>query len=354
MSFRSPELLVLLALIPLLIGLAFYALRQRERAEARFGERELVRALIEGRSETLRAARLTFTLIGLTLLIVALAGPRVGGREETIHKSGLDLVVALDFSKSMWAEDIAPNRIERAKAELSAFLAELAGDRVGVVAFAGETMEFPMTTDYSAIDLFLKDLSPADMPVGGTAIARALLASKRLLERGARDESSAAKVILLVTDGEDHEADPRSVIGELKDAGIHVFAIGIGSDRGEPIPLGARGRAGRTYLRDRQGEVVLTRLSDAAENVLKELASATDGEYLRAGSGTAGFREIRRSLDRLERDLSESKRITLHEERFTYLLFPALLFLFFGRLLPERIRIRKNGASRKEQVEARQ
>lgn len=345
MSFRAPELLFLLAIIPALIALALYAQRRRERAEAAFGDRALVRALIEGRSETLRAARLTFTLIGLTLLIFALAGPRVGGREETIHKSGLDLVVALDFSKSMWAEDIAPNRIERAKAELSAFLGELGGDRVGVVAFAGETMEFPMTTDYSAIDLFLKDLGPADMPVGGTAIARALLASKRLLERGARDESSAAKVILLVTDGEDHEADPRSVLGELKEADIHVFAIGIGSDRGEPIPLGARGRPGRTYLRDRQGEVVLTRLSKNAEDVLKELTDETGGEYLRATGGTAGFREIRRSLDRLERDLSESRRITLHEERFSYLLFPALLFLFFARILPERVRARQIDAS---------
>lgn len=337
MSFRAPELLFLLALIPALIALALYTQRRRERSEADFGDRALVSKLIDGRSEPLRAARLTFTLIGLTLLIFALAGPRVGGREETIHKSGLDLVVALDFSKSMWAEDIAPSRIERAKAELSAFLGQLAGDRVGIVAFAGETMEFPMTTDYSALELFLKDLSPADMPVGGTAIARALLASKRLLERGARDESSAAKVILLVTDGEDHEVDPRSVLDEIKEAGIHIFAIGIGSERGEPIPLGARGRPGRSYLRDRRGEVVLTKLSPAAEVVLKELTSATGGEYLRASGGTAGFREIRRALDRLERDLSESRRIVLHEERFVYLLLPALLFLFFARLLPERI-----------------
>jgi Ca-activated chloride channel homolog len=333
-SLRSPETLVFLLLVPALVLLALHVSRRRVRSTLAWGDEKLVSRLVKGRSSALRTTRATLFVVGIALLVVALAGPRMGSREETVVKRGLDLVVALDFSKSMWAEDVAPNRIERAKAELSAFMGSLAGDRVGVVAFAGETMEFPMTTDYAAIELFLRDLGPEDMPVGGTGIARALLAAQRLLERGSKGEK-AAKVILLVTDGEDHEGDPRAVAAEIKAKGTRIFTVGIGNAKGEPIPLGARGREGRDFLRDRRGNVVLTALTPGAEAVLREVARETGGAYVRAAQGTVGLRAIERELERLERTEAESKRVLVHEERFTLALFPAFLFLLFARLVPE-------------------
>ena len=148
----------------------------------------------------------------------------------------VDVVIALDFSKSMLARDVGPNRIERAKAEIRRMLAALGGDRVGLVAFAGDTMEFPMTTDYPALELFLADLGPYDMPFGGTAIGRALTSAGRLLERSragdppTRDGAArAAQVVVLITDGEDHEGDPVAAARELAERGIKVFVLGVGS-----------------------------------------------------------------------------------------------------------------------------
>jgi Ca-activated chloride channel homolog len=333
-TLRSPETLLLLLLVPGLVVLALYVVKRRDGATRSMGDPRLVASLVAGRSPALRTARAALFVSGIALLVFALAGPRMGSREETVIKRGLDLVVALDFSKSMWAEDVAPNRIDRAKAELSAFMGSLAGDRVGVVAFAGETVEFPMTTDYAAIELFLRDLGPEDMPVGGTGIARALLASQRLLERGSKGEK-AAKVILLVTDGEDHEGDPRVVAEELAAKGTRVFTVGVGSAKGEPIPLGQRGRPGRGYLRDRRGEIVLTALTPQAEGALRDIARETGGVYVRAAEGTVGFRAIQRELERLERTEAESKRVTVHEERFTLALLPAFFFLLLSRLVPE-------------------
>src|SRR5690606_18925330 len=188
-SFQDPWLLALLALVPALAGAAVWSWRRRLAANARFGANETFARLVVGRAPRLRALRAALFITGVGFIVVALAGPRYGSSTRLLRKRGIDVIVALDFSKSMLARDVSPSRIERAKAELGRFLEELGGDRVGLVAFAGETIEFPMTTDYPAMRLFLRDLGPYDMPVGGTAIGRALTASGRLLER-ARTEAT--------------------------------------------------------------------------------------------------------------------------------------------------------------------
>ena len=190
MTWHSGELLWLLCLLPLLAAVPILGWRLRRAALARFGTSEGGARMILGRSSTgLRATRAVLLLLGIALALVALARPEYGSQTKLLRKRGVDVVVVLDFSKSMLAQDIRPSRIERAKAELTRFISELAGDRIGLVAFAGETMEFPMTVDYAAATLFFRELTPADMPVGGTAIGRALTAAKRLLERAqpARD-----------------------------------------------------------------------------------------------------------------------------------------------------------------------
>jgi Ca-activated chloride channel family protein len=255
-----------------------------------------------------------------------------------LRSRGIDMVIALDFSKSMLARDVRPNRIDRAKAELGRLLAEMDGTRVGVVAFAGETIEFPMTVDFAAVRLFLRDLGPYDLPVGGTAIGRALTAAQDLFERthtGGRNEPAPSRVVILITDGEDHEGDPVEVATRLADQGTRVYVVGIGSEAGEPIPTYARDGTWTGYLRDESGELVLSALTPENEGTLSRVAEATGGRYIRAEGGTVGIDELRSEMGRMRQQERDSRRVTVHEDRYALLLFPGFLLLLLETLLPQ-------------------
>lgn len=351
LQWRNPSLRFLLvgvALLPLLIAGRWML---RARATSRFGRRSTLEGLIVGIAAPWRATRGLLVVMALALVTVALAGPQFGSRTRMLRKSGLDIVVALDFSKSMLARDVHPSRIARAKAELLRLFEDLGGDRVGMVAFAGETMEFPLTTDYAAVELFLRDLGPYDMPVGGTAIGRALVASQRLLERSRprrseeEEESDAqprSQVVILLTDGEDHEGDPAEAAQGLAEAGIKLFTVGIGSRSGEPIPTYASDGTWTGYLRDDEGEVVHTALGEEGETTLRELAEATDGTFIRAQEGSVGIEAIREHLQTLHRSEDDARQITVHEDRFALVLLPAFLLLLLEGLLPDAwIRFRR-------------
>jgi Ca-activated chloride channel family protein len=238
----------------------------------------------------------------------------------------------------MLARDVRPNRIERAKAEVLRMIRELDGDRVGVVAFAGETMEFPMTVDYAALGLFFRDLGPYDMPVGGTAIGRALTAAGRLLERSqpqGEDQATRAKVVVLMTDGEDHEGDPVAAARALAEAGVRVYTVGIGSRTGEPIPMYSADGTWTGYVRDEQGNPVTTALTAENEATLRQVAEATGGKYFRADRGTVGVDQIRAELRRMDQTELAARRVTVHEERYALALLPAFLLLTLEGLLPD-------------------
>ncbi len=341
MSWQHPSLLILLGLVPVLALLPLAAWLLRQRATKRFGNPEVTRTLTAGRSGPWRAARAVIWLVALTLALIALAGPQLGTRTRILHKRGIDIVVALDFSKSMLARDVRPSRIERAKAEVTRLIGEMEGDRIGIVAFAGETMEFPMTTDYRALSLFFRDLGPYDMPVGGTAVARALVASKRLMERADRrtranpEGQPRSRVVILMTDGEDHEGDPIAAARELAEAGIRVYTVGIGSETGEPIPTYAPDGTWTGYLRDEQDNVITTALTSENEQQLRQVAEATSGRYFRAGRGQVGVDQVRAELTQLQQHENESRRVTIHEARYALVLLPAFLLLVLESLLPE-------------------
>ncbi|MEM1415814.1 MAG: VWA domain-containing protein [Myxococcota bacterium] len=349
MTWRDGDLLWLLLLVPLAAGMAIAAWRLRQRALLRFGNPATVGVLVAGRAAPWRATRAVLRLLGLSLVIVALAGPRFGSRTQVLRKRGVDIVFALDFSKSMLARDVRPSRIERAKAELLRLIDGFAGHRVGVVPFAGETMELPMTTDYAAIGLFLRELGPYDMPVGGTALGRALTSAGRLLERARTrrteraeeltDAEAAAlersQVVILLTDGEDHEGDPVAVAEELAGEGIRIYTIGIGSRSGEPIPTYASDGTWTGYVRDENGQAVTTALTAENEAQLERIAEVSGGRYYRAERGDVGAREIAQLLEGLEQGDDETRRITVHEERYALALLPAFLLLLLEALLPE-------------------
>lgn len=341
MSWQHPSLLWLLAAVPLLAALPALAWALRRRATARFGNPAVARSLRAGYSGPWRATRAVLFITALTLVFITLAGPQYGSRTRILRRRGIDVVVALDFSKSMLARDVRPSRIERAKAELTRLIAEMEGDRIGVVAFAGEAMEFPMTTDHRALSLFFRDLGPYDMPVGGTAIARALISAKQLLSRADPQSENApeglrrSRVVILMTDGEDHEGDPVEAARELADAGIRVFAVGIGSRTGEPIPTYAPDGTWTGYLRDEQGEVVTTALTEENERQLREVAETTGGRYFRAPRGQVGVDQIRAELRQMEQHDNEARQVTVHEARYALVLLPAFLLLLLEALLPE-------------------
>ncbi|MFT3921241.1 MAG: VWA domain-containing protein [Myxococcales bacterium] len=343
MSFRLPWVLWFLLSVPLVGLLLAYGYRARTRAVRAFGDPNLVLNLTVGRSPRLRALRGVLLTLGSLFLVLAWAGPQYGSQTRVLKKRGIDVIVALDFSKSMLAKDVRPSRIERAKAELTRFFAELTGDRVGVVAFAGDTMEFPMTTDYAAIDTFLRDLGPYDMPVGGTAIGRALTASKRLLERarGAEPKNLEERAerpdqaVILLTDGEDHEGDPVAAAQALHEQGVKVFVVGIGSKTGEPIPTYAPDGTWTGYLRDDKGNPILSALSDQNEAQLRQIAQVGQGKYFRAREGTVGIDEIRTLMRGMKQAEHKARRVSIAEDRYALALVPAFLLLLLEALLPE-------------------
>jgi Ca-activated chloride channel homolog len=343
MTWHAPWLLWLLWLVPLMAAALAIGYRLRLRAADRFGAETSRKRLVLGRSSGLRAARAVLVLVGIGLAIVALARPQYGSRTRMLRKRGIDVVVALDFSKSMLARDVRPSRIDRAKAEITAFLNELGGDRVGIVAFAGETMEFPLTVDYGAAALFFRDLGPYDMPVGGTAIGRALTSAKRLLERSGRaedggdeeDKTRRSRVVILLTDGEDHEGDPVAAADELGKMGVRVYVVGIGTRTGEPIPTYADDGTWTGYMRDSSGNSVLTSLTTDNEAQLKRIAEVSSGKYFPAGRGSVGMDQIRAEMRRMKQSELKARKITVHEERYAAVLLLAFLLVLLEALLPE-------------------
>lgn len=350
MSWHSPDLLWSLLLVPFFAAVSIFAWRRRLRALSAFAGQTSLEGLRVGRSAGLRTTQTVLLLLGLALILIGIAGPQYGSHTRVLKKRGVDVVFALDFSKSMLARDVTPSRIERAKAEVTDLIGELGGDRVGFVAFAGETIAFPLSDDYRAASLFLRDLGPYDMPVGGTAIGRALRASGDLLIKpdaaGGAEESKGADskrthVVVLITDGEDHEGEPLEVAKELAAKGIKIYTVGIGSRTGEPIPTYAPDGTWTGYLRDDQGLPVTTSLTEANENALREIAKTGSGLFFRAGKGQTGLSKVRAELGKLRQEERKSRTVSVAENRFALVVFPAFVFLLLQALLPESFLKRK-------------
>jgi len=313
--------------IPLMWGLGAL-LRRRRLALEQLVAPAMLPVLAPHWNPARASIRLLLRMLALTLLVVALARPQWGFHWEEVRRQGLDLMVVLDTSRSMMASDIKPSRLQQAKWGVRDLLRNLRGDRVGLVPFAGSSLlQCPLTIDYAAFTMTLDDLYSGIIPRGGTAIEQAL---RQAIESFPAD-GTADRVILLITDGEDHEGDPLDLIPALKEKNIRVYTIGIGTLEGEMVP-GADGQG--AYFKDRQSQIVKTALK---EDVLQKLALATGGTYVRSAPGDTGLaRVFNESITNLKRSEQESRTAKIFEERFVWAIAAALLLLAGEALLSDR------------------
>ncbi len=318
-----------LCAVGLLVGVLalVVALRRRSRVRALLNER-LVDRLAPGLSHWRPATQGGLYGLGLALFGLALAQPQCGTRSELTKRRGIDVVVALDASKSMLARDVQPSRLERAKLELTALLDELKGDRVGLVAFAGDAfVQSPLTSDYSAVKLFLRAVDPEQMPQGGSNIGAALTLAKQVLDNA--DRGSKERVVVLLSDGEDLTGDVDEAVSALKSAGVQVLTVGIGSEQGEPIPVFNRRGEFVDYKKDAAGQTVLTRMDRAG---LTAIAQATGGTFFHQPRGVAMAQVVER-IDRMQKSELESRVTVRYDERFQLFAVPGLVLLVLGMLL---------------------
>ncbi len=325
----AQPLFLLLVLVGVTLGLLALAgaLRRRSRIRALLHERHAER-FTPGVSVWRPAARGGLYGLGLALLGFALAQPQCGTKSELTKRRGIDVVVALDASKSMLARDVPPSRLERAKLELTTLLDELKGDRVGLVVFAGDAfIQSPLTSDYSAVKLFLRAVDPEVMPQGGTNVGAALRLAWQVLDNA--DRGSKERVVVLLSDGEDLAGDVAEATEQLKDAGVQALVVGVGSESGEPIPVFDRRGMFVDYKKDAAGETVITRLDRAG---LTAIADTTGGAFYFQPRGVAMSQVVER-IDQMQKSELESRVTVRYDERFQSFAIPGLALLVLGMLL---------------------
>lgn len=327
-----PERLPWLIAPLLALALLAHGVWRRERTLASLAPTGALRALLAPRvSHSRWILRGGLAIAAMSLFCVALLGPQIGEREVSVKRQGIDLIVAVDASRSMHARDVLPSRLARAKLELASFIDRLAGDRVGLVAFAGEAfVQCPLTHDYAAAKLFLRAIEPEAMPSQGTAIASALRTAEAMFE--AAEEGAKSRVVLLLSDGEDHSGQVEAATRSLAEKGIRVYVLGIGTAAGSPIPiLDAAGEV-VSYRKDRQGQTVISRLEDRQ---LRSIAETTGGRYLPAAAGDLGMAAIASELARLEKTEREGQLALQWEEAYHFVLAPGLALLFLAGVVAE-------------------
>lgn len=315
-----------LALLPLLLALEWRSGRRRRQLLDRFGDLRLLRRVNPHRGAASRRWKVALLVAGVALVLLALARPQFGTRVETVRRKGRDLVVALDVSRSMYAEDVEPSRLERARIEIGRIVQRLEGDRIGLVAFAGDAfVQSPLTTDYGAAMMFLGAMDPDMLSAQGTDLARAIeIAVEALAET-----PEGNRMVVVVTDGEDHEGGLAEALALAGEAEVTIHTVGVGSPEGVPLPAGA-GEGGR-FLRDADGKVVTSRLNEAA---LQDIALQTGGEYHRIGSA-GGLEALVERIGGGGREL-EAREVTEFEEQYQIFLGVALLLLALEFVLPQR------------------
>ena len=340
--FEDPQWMWALTLVPVLAGLAWLSGRRRRRALEEFADSPLLDRLAASVDVVARRWKLVLQLAAVALLAVALARPQFGSRVETVRSVGQDIVIAVDLSESMLAEDVAPNRLGRARLSILRLMDRLDGDRIGLVAFAADAfVQSPLTIDYAAAGMFLGAMQPDLMPIQGTDLGAALRVSLDALEESARD----AKVLVLVTDAEDHEATYDAELARVQELGVQLYVVVVGTGEGVPIPVYDDEGTRQGFLRDEDGNVVTTRVGEQA---LEDLARRADASVVRVVSGGTALDELVDEIARGEGEELDALQVTRFEEQFQLFLGLALFLLVVDAVVSDRRRTEHRWAGRFE------
>ncbi len=326
--FANPDYLYLLLLLPVMAILFVLNEFRKRRLLKRLGSETLVGRLLPEMSRIRPVIRYLFLLLAVSSAIIMIARPQFGSKIEEVKKEGVEVIIALDVSNSMLAEDIQPDRLTRAKQAISRLVDNLGNDKIGLIVFAGDAYtQIPITTDYVSAKMFLATVNPDMVPKQGTAIGAAINLGLRSFSPG----EGKSKTMIIITDGENHEDDPVSSAEEASKSGVIIHTIGIGSTSGVPIPVNTGGK--RDYLKDRDGHIVITKLD---EEILKKIAISTGGNYVRASNSNIGLDEIFSSIKKMKKNELAGTMYTEYNDQFQIFAVISLFFLFLEFIVMDR------------------
>ena len=322
--FAHPQFLLLLLLIPFFfIGLAVWMGARRRRLR-KLGDEDLVNELMPSWSRSKRWVRAVIYSLAFLFFVIGLSRPQIGAKLKEYKARGAEIMIALDVSNSMLAQDYSPNRLERAKLAISRITDKLQDDRIGLIIFAGSSfVHLPITSDYVSAKMFLSNISTQSVPIQGTAIGDAINTAVRSFS----SQSEQSRAIIVITDGENHEDDAVAAAMQAAEVGVKVYTIGVGSQEGQPIPMDGG------LLKDKEGNIVVTRLD---EETLKEIASAGGGAYVHAGNDEFGLTPIIADIQKMQQEEFNSVMFEEYDEQFMYFLGVALALLVLEMLIGER------------------
>ena len=324
--FEEPAYLYLLLLLPVLVAFYLYSNYRRRKAIREFGDPELMASLMPDVSKRRPDIKFALVLVCIALFAVLLARPQFGSKLETVKRQGVEVIIALDISNSMLAQDIQPSRLEKAKRLISQLVDKMEQDKVGLIVFAGDAFtQLPITSDYISAKMFLESISPALITKQGTDLGAAL----SLANRSFTPQDGVGRTIILITDGENHEGGVEQAIKTLTDKDIQINVLGIGSPEGSPIPM----EDSKDFRRDKDGNIVVTKLN---EQMCQELAKAGNGVYVRVDNTNTAQRAIQQAIDKLAKADIETQVYSEYNEQFQAVAWILLLLLIVELLIMER------------------
>ncbi|MEM5566511.1 VWA domain-containing protein [Psychroserpens sp. AS72] len=319
---------ILLA-IPVIILLFAVLQFWKYRTQKRFANSKLLKRLSPNQSLFKSILKIVVLCLAIACFAIALVNPKIGTKLETVKRQGVDIVFAVDVSKSMLAEDVAPNRLEKSKQLVTQIINNLASDRVGIIAYAGKAFpQLPITTDYASAKMFLNNMNTDMLSSQGTAISEAIELAKTYFD----DEEQTNRVLIIISDGEDHGEMASNIAEEASDEGIRIFTIGVGDVKGGPIPIKRNGIL-LNYKKDNQGETVVTKLN---EETLKDIADEANGAYINGNNTADVIKEIKEILNNMDKTEFEAKEFADYKDQFQWFLGFGVFFLFLDIFFLER------------------
>lgn len=329
MELDESKYLYLLFLLPVVVALFLFNLYWKRKKQREFGDLELVKKLSPESSTFKPVLKLVVIVLALLGLIFGLVNPKIGTKMETVKREGIDIVFAMDVSKSMLAEDIAPSRLEKSKQIVSQIINQLGNDRIGIVAYAGSAFPvLPITSDYSVAKMFLQSMSPDMVSSQGTSLDEAIQLSGTYFD----DKSKTSKLLILISDGEDHSEGAQVAAEEANKQGMRIVTIGLGTEKGGTIPLKVNGKV-QSYQRDNNDEVVVTKLNRAS---LQAIAKATKGGYVDGNNTKEVLEYIKNTLNTIQKTEFEATQMADFQSQFQWFLGIAFALLFLDLFFLER------------------